>query len=147
MDVFMQLFQRNISQWINKLQTPYLCQNNAHYLVFHISQNIAIVKTFNVSKHKKSRIHFSKLKTWVWCTKLIKTNRPNMSVSYNLQQHTKILTKQRIPIQQILTEWIDLHWLVKRVNCRIAEIFETAYKLTNVVHELYSILLYYELVD
>ena len=66
MDVFMQLFQRNISQWINKLQTPYLCQNNAHYLVFHISQNIAIVKTFNVSKHKKSRIHFPTLKTWAY---------------------------------------------------------------------------------
>ena len=66
MDVFMLLFQTNISQWINKLPAPYLCQNNANYLVYHIFKNIAIIKTFNVSKHKKSRDHFSKVKTWVY---------------------------------------------------------------------------------
>ena len=61
----MQLFQSTISQWINKLQAQYLCQNNPYYIVYHISENITIIKTINVLKHKKRRVHFSKFKTWV----------------------------------------------------------------------------------
>ena len=61
MGVFMLLFQSNTSQWINKLQAPYLRQNNANDLVYHISKYIAIIKTFNVSKHKKSTVHFFKI--------------------------------------------------------------------------------------
>ena len=49
-----------------KLQAPYLCKNNANYFVCPISKNIAVIKTFNVSKHKKSRVHFSNFKTWVY---------------------------------------------------------------------------------
>ena len=45
MGVFMQLFQSNIApQRINKLQAPYLCQNNANYLVSDTSTSIAIIK-------------------------------------------------------------------------------------------------------
>ena len=50
----MQIFQSNLSQGINQLQAPYLCQNNAYYLVYHISKTIAIIIIFTVSKHKKS---------------------------------------------------------------------------------------------
>ena len=62
MGVFKQLFQSNISQWINKLPAPYWCQNNDNYLVYDISKNIATIKIFSVSKHKKSRVDFSKFK-------------------------------------------------------------------------------------
>ena len=54
-DGFLQLFQSTLSQWINKLKASYLCQNNANDLVYHMSKNIAITKTFDVSKHRKSR--------------------------------------------------------------------------------------------
>ena len=40
---------------MNKLQTRYLCQNNANDRVHHISKKIAIIKIVNVSKQKKSR--------------------------------------------------------------------------------------------
>ena len=62
----MQFFQSNLSQLINQLQALYLCQNNAYYLDCHISKNIAIIKTFNVSKHRKSRVHFANFQTWVY---------------------------------------------------------------------------------
>ena len=55
MGVFMLLFQSNTSQWINKLQAPYLRQNNANYLVYYRWKNIVIIKTFNESKRRKSR--------------------------------------------------------------------------------------------
>ena len=55
----MQLVQSNISQRIHKLLAPYLRKNNANYLVYHVTKNCAVIKTFNVSKHKKSRVHFS----------------------------------------------------------------------------------------
>ena len=58
MGVFMLLFQSNISQWIHKLKAPYLSQNNVDYLVYYMSKNISIIKTFSVSKHKKSSVHF-----------------------------------------------------------------------------------------
>ena len=66
MDVFMQLFQSNISQWFHKLQALYLCQNNANYLVYHIYKKKMIMKTFNVSKPKKSEVHFPKFQTVVY---------------------------------------------------------------------------------
>ena len=37
--VFIQLFQSNISQWINKLKASYLHRNNANDLVYHTSKN------------------------------------------------------------------------------------------------------------
>ena len=64
--VFTQLFQSKISRSINKLQAPYLCQNNANYLVYPIFKNHTIIKIFSVSKHRKSRVHFSNVKTWVF---------------------------------------------------------------------------------
>ena len=38
----------------------------ANYRVHHILKEIVIIKIFNVSKHNKSRIHFSKFKTLVY---------------------------------------------------------------------------------
>ena len=37
-------------------------------LIIHISQNSAIIKTFSASKHKRSKVHFSKFKTWDYCS-------------------------------------------------------------------------------
>ena len=59
------LFQSSLSQLINKLQAPYLCQIKAHYIVYRMFKNIAIIKTFSVSNHKKSRVRFSTFKTLV----------------------------------------------------------------------------------
>ena len=61
MGVFMLLFQSNISQWIHKLQAPYLSQINANYLVYQISKNIVIIKTFNVWKEQGSFFKFQNL--------------------------------------------------------------------------------------
>ena len=69
MGVFMQFFKSNISQDINRLQAPYLCQNNVNCLVYHTSRNIATIKIFSVSKHRKSKVYFSNLKkkqAWVY---------------------------------------------------------------------------------
>ena len=53
----LRLFPSRISQWINKLPAPYLRQNNANYLVYHMSKNIATIKTLNARKHEKSRVN------------------------------------------------------------------------------------------
>ena len=45
--VFLSLFQSNVSQWINKVQAPYLFQTVADYLVYHMYKNIAIIQIFN----------------------------------------------------------------------------------------------------
>ena len=39
---------------------------NVNYLAYHLFKSIAIIKTFNVSKHEKSRVNFSKFKTCVY---------------------------------------------------------------------------------
>ena len=62
MGVFMLLFQSIISQWIKKLQAPYLCQNSAYYLAYYISKNIATVKVFNVLKHRKKTVSHTDMK-------------------------------------------------------------------------------------
>ena len=54
MGVFMQLFQSTISQSFNKLQVPYLCRNNANYLVYHKFKKKMIIQTLNLSKPKKN---------------------------------------------------------------------------------------------
>ena len=43
---------------MDEIQALHLRQNNAEYLVYYTCKNIAIMKTFNVLKHKKSRVHF-----------------------------------------------------------------------------------------
>ena len=56
--LFLQIFQCCISQWIDKIKASFLDQNNAYYVVYQMCKNIVVIKICNVSKHKKSTVHF-----------------------------------------------------------------------------------------